>query len=314
MTRLGTPYSQCLGPDYRPQDPICPPGTNRYGSGFFDCSGFVSHAYRSIGIVVPATTYAMEADPTFMATKVSDRIDLKVMQPGDVFLMDGHTGMYVGGGMIVHAIGRGLTYEPVPSWVANGTIAVLRPIDLLGPLTRRPPPVSSGHEPSGAFGVAAHAGRPRRAVRRPTTSTGPAATSARCDGCGRSASSAGWRSPSGSWCSRSAPGWSTASGLDGWVAQLLVVFAALELARLVVDVPLDAWVDLRHDRRWGLSNQTGRGLAADEAKSVLLSFVLGAVLLVPVYALVRSTDVVVAVGLAARRRRSRSWPGCCSRC
>lgn len=132
MTRLGTPYSQCLGPDYRPQDPVCPPGTNRYGSGFFDCSGFVSHAYRSIGIVVPATTYAMEADATFMATKVSDRIDLKVMQPGDVFLMDGHTGMYVGGGMIVHAIGRGLTYEPVPSWVANGTIAVLRPIDLLG--------------------------------------------------------------------------------------------------------------------------------------------------------------------------------------
>jgi STE24 endopeptidase len=78
-------------------------------------------------------------------------------------------------------------------------------------------------------------------------------------------------------------------GLDRWVAQLLVVFAALELARLVVDLPIDAWVDLRHDRRWGLSNQTGRGLAADEAKSVLLSFALGAVLLVPVYALVRST-------------------------
>ena len=132
LTRLGTPYSQCLGPDVRPQDPVCPPGTNRYGSGFFDCSGFVSHAYRSIGVVVPATTYAMEADPTFMSTKVSDRIDLKVMQPGDVFLMDGHTGMYVGGGMIVHAIGRGLTFEPIPGWVANGTFAVLRPIDLLG--------------------------------------------------------------------------------------------------------------------------------------------------------------------------------------
>jgi len=131
LTRLGTPYSQCLGPDVRPQDPVCPPGTNRYGSGFFDCSGFVSHAYRAIGILVPATTYAMEADPHFMATQVSDHIDLSVMQPGDVFLMDGHTGMYVGGGMIVHAIGRGLTYEPVPRWVANGTIAVLRPLLLV---------------------------------------------------------------------------------------------------------------------------------------------------------------------------------------
>jgi STE24 endopeptidase len=78
-------------------------------------------------------------------------------------------------------------------------------------------------------------------------------------------------------------------GIDGWVAQLLVVFLVLELARLVVDLPLDAWVDLRHDRRWGLSTQTGRGLAADEAKSTLLSLVLGAALLVPVYALLRST-------------------------
>jgi len=96
-------------------------------------------------------------------------------------------------------------------------------------------------------------------------------------------------------------------GIDRWVAQLLVVFAALEVARLVVDVPLDGWVDLRHDQKWGLSTQTARGLAADEAKSVVLSFVIGAVLLVPVYALVRSTDwwwvwawlLVVGFALAA---------------
>jgi hypothetical protein len=131
MTRIGTPYSQCLGVEVRPQDPECPPGTNRFGAGFFDCSGFVSSAFRRIGIGVPATTYAMEANPTFMATQVADHIDLKVMEPGDVFLMDGHTGLYVGGGMIVHAIGVGLTYEPVPGWVANGTFAVLRPLELL---------------------------------------------------------------------------------------------------------------------------------------------------------------------------------------
>jgi cell wall-associated NlpC family hydrolase len=117
----------------RPQDPVCPTGSNRFGSGFFDCSGFVSHAYRLMGLRIPQTTYAMEADPAFMATKVSRGIDLRVMQPGDVFLMDGHTGMYVGGGMIVHAIGRGLTFEPVPAWVANGTFAVLRPTSLLTP-------------------------------------------------------------------------------------------------------------------------------------------------------------------------------------
>lgn len=133
MTRLGTPYSQCLGPDARPQDPVCPPGTNRFGQGFFDCSGFVSSAYRKIGVAVPATTYAMDADPRFMATKVADRLDPAVVQPGDVFLMDGHTGMYVGNGMIIHARGIGLTLEPIPGWVAHATYAVLRPMSLVAP-------------------------------------------------------------------------------------------------------------------------------------------------------------------------------------
>lgn len=130
-TRLGTPYSQCLGIEVRPQDPECPPGTNRFGNGFFDCSGFTLSAYRRIGIAIPYSTYAMEADGRFMATQIADHIDPSVMEPGDVFLMDGHTGMYVGGGMIVHAIGVGLTYEPIPRWVANGTFAVLRPSLLL---------------------------------------------------------------------------------------------------------------------------------------------------------------------------------------
>ena len=137
QTRLGTPYSQCLGPEARPQDPVCPLGTNRFGAGFFDCSGFVSTAYRKIGIAIPTTTYAMAADARFMGTKVADRLDLHVAQPGDVFLMNGHTGLYVGGGMIIHAIGRGLTLEPVPAWVANGTFALLRPIQLANPAAPR---------------------------------------------------------------------------------------------------------------------------------------------------------------------------------
>ncbi len=81
-----------------------------------------------------------------------------------------------------------------------------------------------------------------------------------------------------------------AVGADGWVAQLLVVLVALQVASLVVDVPIDAWVDLGHDRRWGISTQTGRGFAADQVKSAVLGLVLAAVVLVPLYALVRSTS------------------------
>jgi STE24 endopeptidase len=77
--------------------------------------------------------------------------------------------------------------------------------------------------------------------------------------------------------------------LTGWVVGLAVVLVVVEAARLCVDVPIDAWVDLRHDRTWGLSTQTGRGLAGDEAKSVVVSLLLGFALLVPTYALVRAT-------------------------
>lgn len=129
-SRIGTPYSQCLGQDVRPQDPVCPDGTNRFGRGFFDCSGFVSAAYRKIGILVPTTTMAMDASERFMATKVASTFDPNVLRAGDVFLMDGHTGMYVGDGYILHARGGGLTWERIPAWVANATYAILRPIDL----------------------------------------------------------------------------------------------------------------------------------------------------------------------------------------
>ena len=92
-------------------------------------------------------------------------------------------------------------------------------------------------------------------------------------------------------------------GIGPWAVRLAVVLVAVQLARGLVDVPLDAWVDLRHDRRWGLSTQTPRGLAADEAKSIVLSLVVGYALLVPAYALVRSTEWwwlwVWALGLVA---------------
>ena len=79
-------------------------------------------------------------------------------------------------------------------------------------------------------------------------------------------------------------------GVTGWAAQLAVLVLVLELASLVLNVGFDAWVDLRHDREWGLSTQTGRKFAADQVKSLLLGTVLNVVLLLPLYALIRWTD------------------------
>lgn len=81
-------------------------------------------------------------------------------------------------------------------------------------------------------------------------------------------------------------------GLDGvaWPVQLLVILLVLEIALAVIDVPIDVWVDFGHDRRWGLSTQTPRTFVTDQLKSFVLSTVVALVVLVPLYALVRTTE------------------------
>lgn len=73
--------------------------------GAFDCSGFVSYcltgAYSRLG-----TTYTFLGWP-----RVSDP------QPGDVAVNSGHTGIYIGGGQMIHAAtyGVGVVVGPVQS-------------------------------------------------------------------------------------------------------------------------------------------------------------------------------------------------------
>lgn len=126
--RLGTPYSQCLGAEVRPEDPECPPGTNRFGKGFFDCSGYVSTAFASIGIAIPTTTDAMLLDEGFGRFKVGDEYVQESDLAGDVLLMDGHVALSLGNGSIIHASGGQLTEEPLPAWVRNGVLGVYRPL------------------------------------------------------------------------------------------------------------------------------------------------------------------------------------------
>ena len=71
------------------------------GPNAFDCSGLTSWAYRQAGKSIPRTTGGQSSGGTYVA-----RGDL---QPGDlVFFSQGggrisHVGMYIGGGMMVHA-------------------------------------------------------------------------------------------------------------------------------------------------------------------------------------------------------------------
>ena len=64
----------------------------------FDCSGFVSYVYRSVGISLPRTSRAQQ--------NVGTRISLSQVQPGDLVFQGSpayHVGIYIGGGQYIHA-------------------------------------------------------------------------------------------------------------------------------------------------------------------------------------------------------------------
>ena len=67
------------------------------GPHSFDCSGLVQWAYKQAGLNVPRTSYEQASAGT--------PVDIAALQPGDVvsFYGGSHTGIYIGGGNIVHA-------------------------------------------------------------------------------------------------------------------------------------------------------------------------------------------------------------------
>lgn len=77
--------------------------------------------------------------------------------------------------------------------------------------------------------------------------------------------------------------------VTNWVLQLLMVMVLLTVVSLVISTPFDAWLELRHDREWELSTQTGSGFVVDLLKGLVLGIVVNTVLLLPLYAVIRST-------------------------
>ncbi len=64
----------------------------------FDCSGFTSYVFRSVGISLPRTSRAQQ--------NVGTQVSVKNVQPGDLVFMGKpayHVGIYIGGGQYIHA-------------------------------------------------------------------------------------------------------------------------------------------------------------------------------------------------------------------
>lgn len=60
-----------------------------------DCSGFTYRVYQEFGYSIPRTSYQQRSAGT--------GVSYDEAQPGDLICYSGHVGLYIGGGMIVHA-------------------------------------------------------------------------------------------------------------------------------------------------------------------------------------------------------------------
>ena len=74
-------------------NPYVPGGTSLTNGA--DCSGFIFRLYADYGYKVPRTSYQLREAGT--------GVSYEEAQPGDIVCYEGHVGMYIGGGMIVHA-------------------------------------------------------------------------------------------------------------------------------------------------------------------------------------------------------------------
>jgi STE24 endopeptidase len=79
--------------------------------------------------------------------------------------------------------------------------------------------------------------------------------------------------------------------VHGWVLQAAVVIVAFVGIEFLIGPWFDAWRELVHDRKWELSTQTAGGFVLDEIKGALVAIVMTLVLLVPLWAIVRATDL-----------------------
>ncbi len=72
----------------------------------FDCSGFVMYVYAQFGVALPHSASGSAAAGTAISREAA--------LPGDIVILPGHSGIYLGGGMFIDAPEAGRTIQVRP--------------------------------------------------------------------------------------------------------------------------------------------------------------------------------------------------------
>jgi len=94
--------------------PYCYAGV---GPGCYDCSGLTMMAWAQAGVSMPHGSYDQMA--------MFPRVSMNQLQVGDLVFWDGHVGIYVGGGAVLHAPHSGTVVQVTQIW--PGVIGAVRP-------------------------------------------------------------------------------------------------------------------------------------------------------------------------------------------
>lgn len=79
--------------------------------------------------------------------------------------------------------------------------------------------------------------------------------------------------------------------INSWPLAILVVMMLLAVVDNAISVPFQAWRELGYEKRSGMSSQTVAGFIGDLVKGLVLGAVLFSLILIPVWALVRTTPL-----------------------